>query len=146
MLAEYYDYLKAFHIIAVISWMVGLLYLPRLYVYHADVPSGSNRDIMLQTMEKKLLRIIMNPAMIISIVLGFMLSHVYGFSALGVWFHIKMLAIFGLTAFHMYLAKWRKDFVLGKNTRSSKFYRTVNEVPTVFMIIAVIMVIVKPFD
>ena len=144
-MAQPYLWLKALHIIAVISWMAGMLYLPRLYVYHADVTAGSEADTMLQTMEKRLLRFIMTPAMIMTFIFGGSLIGIVGMGALGGWFHLKLLLVLGLTALHGMLAKWRKDFVKGTNSHSTKFYRIINEVPTVAMIIIVILVVVKPF-
>ncbi|MCC8371619.1 MAG: protoporphyrinogen oxidase HemJ [Rickettsia endosymbiont of Pseudomimeciton antennatum] len=145
-MASYYLWFKAFHLISAISWMIGLLYLPRLYVYHSRVAVGSETDKIFQLMESRLLRIIMNPAMILTYTLGIINSHIYGLVALGTWFYVKMTAVLGITIFHGLLARWRKNFINGKNNHSEKFYRTINEVPALFMIIAVIMVIVKPFD
>ena len=144
-MAEYYSWLKAFHLIAVMSWMAGMLYLPRIYVYHSRVEVGSEMDKIFQLMELRLLRYIINPAMIISIILGFILAGIYGFPNLGIWFHIKFLLVVILTGVHGMFAKWRKDFANGNNKRSEKFYRIINEVPTLLMILIVILVIVKPF-
>ncbi len=146
MLSNYYEWIKAFHIIAMTSWMAGMFYLPRLYAYHAAVKVGSDQDKTFQIMESRLLRIIINPAMIVTLILGLMLADIYGFRSLGMWFHIKMLAVIILMAIHGFLAKWRKDFVVGKNKNSAKFYRVMNEVPVVFFIIIVILVVVKPFE
>lgn len=145
-MASYYLWFKAFHLISAISWMVGLLYLPRLYVYHSRVAVGSESDKTFQLMESKLFRIIMNPAMISTYTLGIINSYIYGLVALGTWFYIKMTAVLCITIFHGLLSRWQKNFVDGKNNHSEKFYRMVNEVPALLMIIAVIMVIVKPFD
>jgi putative membrane protein len=145
-MANYYDWLKALHIIFVISWMAGLFYLPRLYAYHTRLEVGSDADKLFQQMERRLLRIIINPAMILTFVFGFMVAKIYGFRALGIWFHIKMTAVLLLSAYHGLLAKWRKDFTLGINKHSEKFYRIINEVPVLFMVIAVVMVVVKPFE
>lgn len=144
-MSSYYLWLKAFHIISVIFWMAGLLYLPRLYVYHTKTSVGSEVDKIFQIMESRLLRLIMNPAMIITYILGIIISYIYGMVALGGWFHIKMTAVLGLTIFHGLLARWRKDFSNGTNIHSEKFYRIINEIPAILIIIAVIMVIVKPF-
>lgn len=143
---EYFLWYKVAHIIAVISWMVGLLYLPRLFVYHTQVARGSESDRLFQTMERRLLRGIMNPAMIATYVFGLLISYIYGFEALGVWFHIKVTAVIALSAFHGFLAKCRKDFAAGLNTKSTNFFRVINEVPTILLILIVIMVIVKPFE
>jgi len=145
-MSSYYLWFKAFHLIAAISWMIGLLYLPRLYAYHTKVVIGSEADKMFQLMEVRLMRIIMNPAMISTYIFGLINSYIYGIAALGAWFHVKMLVVLGLTIFHGLLARWRKDFVNGNNQHSEKFYRIINEIPAILMIIAVIMVIVKPFD
>ena len=138
-----YLWLKAFHIIAVIAWMAGLLYLPRLFVYHADAEPGSEFSEKLKIMERRLLRAIMNPAMLVSLVLGGALLAYQDFS--DGWLHIKLVSIVGLMIMHMLMAKWRKDFEADKNERGHKFYRIANEVPTVLMIIIVLMAVVKPF-
>ncbi|MDX2050157.1 MAG: protoporphyrinogen oxidase HemJ [Rickettsiaceae bacterium] len=143
---EYYEWLKVFHVISMISWMAGLLYLPRIYVYHTRVTRDSEADNLFQIMERRLIKYIMNPAMISTFIFGILLSYLYGIAALGVWFHIKMLFVTFLAAFHGLLAKWRKDFVNGTNKKSETFFRIANEVPTVFMIVIVIMVIAKPFE
>lgn len=145
-MASYYLWFKAIHLISVISWMAGLLYLPRLYSYHTRVIVGTEHDKMFQLMEYRLLKIIMNPAMISTFIFGLINSYIYGLVALGTWFHIKMAAVLGITIFHGLLARWRKDFVNGKNYHSEKFYRIINEVPALLMVVAVIMVIVKPFE
>ena len=143
---EYYMWYKAIHVIAVISWMAGLFYLPRLCAYHTRAEIGSEMDMTFRTMERRLLKVIMNPAMIVTFIFGLLNAHIYGWSALGVWFHIKMTAVLGLAAFHGMEARWVKAFARGTNTKSEKFFRLVNEVPVIFMVVAVIMVIVKPFD
>ena len=145
-MANYYDWFKALHVIFVIFWMAGLLYLPRLYVYHTRTIVGSEMDKTFQEMERKLLRIIINPAMILAITLGFANAYIYGFKALGMWFHIKMMAVLLLIIFHGFLARYRKDFATGKNKHTEKFYRIINEVPAFLIAIAVIAVVVKPFE
>lgn len=142
---EYYNWLKSFHLIFVISWMAGLLYLPRIFVYHAEVITGSNEDKTFQNMEKRLLKYIMNPAMILTLIFGLWIAWIYGFKNLGIWFHIKSTLVICLIGFHHYLAKMVKVFAQGKNNHSAKFYRIINEIPTVMMIAIVILVIVKPF-
>ncbi len=141
------DYLviKALHIIAVICWMAGMLYLPRLYVYHAGVKPGSEGDLLLQTMERKLLRYIMNPAMIMTFIFGILLVAQLGSQGLGGWFHVKILLVVILSAVHGLFAKWRKDFMRGENKHPARFFRFINEVPTVIMILVVFLVVVKPF-
>lgn len=143
---NYFSWYKSVHIIAVICWMSAMFYMPRLFVYHTKVDKGSEADEIFKTMEKKLLRIIMTPAMIITYIFGILLSYIYGFAALGTWFHIKMLAVLTLTAIHGVQAKWVRDFANNRNRHSEKFYRLINEVPVILMIIAVIMVVIKPFE
>ena len=139
-----YEWVKALHIISVIAWMAGLLYLPRLYVYHCEAEAGSEFSEKLKIMERRLLKAIMNPAMISSWIFGLWLAYlIEPFS--DPWFHAKALLVVLLTASHMMMGKWRKDFEQDANTRSHKFYRVANEVPTLFMIGIVIFVVVKPF-
>jgi protoporphyrinogen IX oxidase len=139
-----YVWIKALHVIAAISWMAGMLYLPRLFVYHADVPSGSDRSALLKVMEQRLLKVIINPAMMLTWVLGVWLAW-YGFQFLGTWLHIKFLAVIALSACHGYLSKSVRMFAADLNQKPSRHWRMVNEVPTVLLIVIVIMVIVKPF-
>ena len=141
-MAEFYNFFKIIHIIAFISWMVGLFYLPRLFVYHTKVKSGSEADNLFQTMELKLLRIIMNPAMIITFLTGFYLLSIHGFE---VWLHIKLTLVIILAGFHGMLARWRKIFANGQNQNSEKFYRYINEVPTIILILIVTLVVTRPF-
>lgn len=145
-MAEYYNWIKAFHLIFVISWMAGMLYLPRIFAYHAKVAAKSPEDQIFQVMEKRLLRIIMNPAMILTIISGLILAQVYGYKNLGGWFHIKLTLVVIMLGLHGFFAKVRKDFELNRNKHSNKFYRIINEIPAIIMIIIVIMVIVKPFE
>ena len=139
-----YLWFKAFHIISVIAWMAGLLYLPRLFVYHADTEVGSEQSETFKIMERRLMKAIMNPAMIASIVFGIMLL-TYQDSLLDIWLITKIIAIIGLMISHMLMGKWRKDFEADANTRTHKFYRIANEVPTLLMILIIIMAVVKPF-
>lgn len=145
--AALYPWVKAFHVIAVISWMAGLLYLPRLFVYHADSPPGSAQSQTFKVMERRLLRAIATPAMLASWLLGLWLAFGYGVIdwAFDGWFHAKLALVVALTAYHGLLARWRKDFEADRNQRRARFYRIVNEVPTVLMIAVVILVIVRPF-
>ncbi|MGD0043491.1 MAG: protoporphyrinogen oxidase HemJ [Isosphaeraceae bacterium] len=140
------SYIKAFHVIAIIAWMAGLLYLPRLFVYHAESPKGSAEGETFKVMERKLLKLITTPAMLASWLFGLILafSGAIDWSADG-WFHLKLALVLMLSAFHGLLAKWTKDFALDRNTRSPRFYRIANEVPTILMIGIVILVIVRPF-
>ncbi len=146
-LVDAYPWLKALHIVAVIAWMAGLLYLPRLYVYHAQVPARSNRAAMLAVMERRLLRGIMWPALVM----------VYGFgAALAVtpemawqwqryWIWTKLGLVALLTAYHLMLAYWRRGFAAGRYPHGARFYRFVNEVPTILMIAIVLLAVAKPF-
>ena len=143
---DYFMWYKAIHVISVISWMAAMFYMPRLFAYHTRAEVGSEMDKTFQMMEYKLLKIIMTPSMIGTYFFGILIAYIYGFVALGVWFHIKMIAVLGLTIFHGALAKWRKDFMNGNNQHSEKFYRLINEIPPILMIVAVVMVIVKPFE
>ena len=146
-LANQYSLAKSLHLIALISWMAGIFYLPRLFVYHTQVDVGSDGDRRFQVMEQKLLRVIMNPAMIITWGAGLWLL-VLNWAAFGTagWLWLKLLFVFVVTGFHMLCARWRKSFVAGTNARSEKFFRMVNEIPTVAMILIVILVVFKPFS
>jgi putative membrane protein len=138
-------WLKALHVIAVISWMAGLLYLPRLMVYHCDAAKGSELSETLKVMEYRLLIYIMRPAMIVSWIAGLILAFVYiGFSG-NIWLHLKLFFVVLLTVCHEFLAVRVKDFASDSNTRSQRYFRVINEVPTLLMIGIVILVIVKPF-
>lgn len=144
-IVQYYLYIKAFHVIAVMSWMAGLLYLPRLYVYHARAEKGSISSETFKIMEAKLLRVIMNPAMILSWILGILMiagnPDVFSHG----WMHVKFLCIILMTITHMVYAKWRKIFAADGNVRDHKFYRWWNEAPTILMIVIVIMAVAEPF-
>jgi putative membrane protein len=147
-MAEAYLWLKAIHVVAVMSWMAGLLYLPRLFVYHAASSFGSERGEMLRVMEQRLLRIIMLPAMTVTWLTG--LTLVWGLGAGSTpkgsgWLAMKVLAVLALTAFHMRFAWHCRKFASGGNLYSEKYFRVINEAPTVLLIIIVVMVIVKPF-
>lgn len=146
MMANYYEWIKAFHIIFMTAWMVGMFYLPRLYVYHAEVKKNSAEDKKFQLMERRLLRVIINPAMILTILFGLMLADIYSFQALGLWFHLKMLCVGILTAIHGMLAMYRKNFEQGKNRKTPLFFRILNESITVLFVLIVILVVVKPFE
>lgn len=145
-MSNYYEWFKAFHIVSVIAWMAGLLYLPRLYVYHTGAEIGSEMDKTFQIMEYRLLKFIMNPAMVATYILGISNAYIYGFPALGMWFHVKMLMVLIITIMHHLFSRWRKDFERGQNKHSAHFYRVANEVPTIAMLVAVIMVVLKPFE
>jgi putative membrane protein len=138
-------YLKAFHIVAVISWMAGLLYLPRLFVYHAESATGSPQSETFKIMERRLLKYITTPAMLASWALGLYLAFsVIDWSADG-WFYLKLVLVFLLSGYHGALAKWTKEFAEDRNTHSPRFYRVANEIPTLLMIGIVILAVVRPF-
>jgi putative membrane protein len=144
---DLYPWVKSLHIISVIAWMAGLFYLPRLFVYHVEsVKAGSSTDTLFQTMEFRLLRVIMAPAMIASWIFGFLLILTPGVVDWGfVWPWTKAVAVLVMTGFHMWLGQRRKDFVAGRNILSGRNYRLMNEVPTVLLIIIVVSVIARPF-
>lgn len=145
-LLPYYAWIKALHVMAVIAWMAGLFYLPRLFVYHAEKATvGSELDQTFRVMEAKLLRVIMNPAMITAWICGLLLIAMGGLDFSAVWGWAKLGAVIAMTGAHGWMAARRKDFAAGRNTRSGRTYRLANEVPTVLMIVAVVAVIVKPF-
>jgi putative membrane protein len=139
-----YDWVKALHLIAAIAWMAGMLYLPRLFVYHCGVEPGSPQSETFKTMERRLLKAIINPAMIATWVLGLWLVWSGGWLAAG-WFHAKLVLVLILSGVHGLFARWVKDFAADRNRRTATFYRVVNEVPTLLMIGIVILAIVKPF-
>ncbi len=141
---EWYLYLKAFHIIAVISWMAALLYLPRLFVYHTGVGVGSEASELFKVMERRLLRGIANPAMIAVFLSGFLLLMVPGMLSSGS-LHAKVTLVFILAGFHGYLGRCRRLFAMDQNVNSQNFYRVINEVPTVLMIAIVFLVVLRPF-
>ena len=136
--------LKALHVVAVISWMVGLLYLPRLFVYHVENNNFESVKVF-KIMEKRLMKIIMNPAMIVTWLTGLSILWVLGFNTIfSLWLSIKFLFVIILSGYHGFLSKCLKDFALDRNTRSSKFFRFINEIPTIILIIIVFLVIFKP--
>jgi protoporphyrinogen IX oxidase len=144
--ADFYLWIKALHIIAMIAWMAGLLYLPRLFVYHCEAEHGSNRAAMLEIMERRLLRAIMTPAMVMVFISALVLLWLRGFEDFSDgWLHAKLVLVLGLAVAHGLMARWRKDFANGANQHSQRFYRIANEVPTVLMIAIVVLVVVKPF-
>ncbi|QKX02300.1 protoporphyrinogen oxidase HemJ [Wolbachia endosymbiont of Dirofilaria (Dirofilaria) immitis] len=141
---DYYRWFEAFHVISVIMWMAGMLYLPRLYVYHTTVKLGSESDTLLQIMEKRLLKYIVNPAMLFSLGFGIILMTIREAYYEG-WFHVKALASFFMIIIHILLAKHRKNFAMGSNKKAHIYFRILNEAVTVLIIIIIIAVIVKPF-
>ncbi|MAL79261.1 MAG: TIGR00701 family protein [Sneathiella sp.] len=145
-LAEMYPWIKSLHIISVIAWMAGMFYLPRLYVYHADAEIGSDKSETFKIMERRLLRGIINPAMIMTFLFGGLLLLTPGIIYWGdIWIWLKLALVFLMGGFHGELSKWRKQFEADRNTRPAKFYRMVNEIPTILVIGIVILVVVKPF-
>ena len=139
-----YLWIKAFHVIAVIAWMAGMLYLPRLFVYHCDAEKGSVQSETFKVMERRLLKAIINPAMIVAWVLGLYLAWDGGWFSSG-WLHGKLALVLGLSAVHGLYARWVRDFAADRNTRPARFYRVWNEAPTVLLVGIVILVVVKPF-
>jgi putative membrane protein len=139
-----YEWIKAFHVIAVISWMAGMLYLPRLFVYHCDAEIGSKQSETFKVMERRLLKGIINPAMILTWLLGlYMVLAGHWYSA--GWFQAKFVLVLVMSGIHGFFTRCVRDFANDRNIRSQKFYRIINEIPTVLMICIVMLVIVKPF-
>jgi protoporphyrinogen IX oxidase len=139
-----YDWLKAVHVIAIIAWMAGMLYLPRLFVYHCGTPAGSELSETFKLMERRLLKVIVNPAMILSWILGVWLGVAGGWFSSG-WLSLKLVLVLALSALHGFYVRWVRDFARDQNRHPARFYRIVNEVPTVLLIGIVILAVVKPF-
>jgi len=136
---------KSLHLIAVISWMAGLLYLPRIFVYHSDPKNNFQQNETFKIMERKLYFYIMNPAMILSWIFGLLLIHSIGFDSLfQIWMKIKFLSVVLLTIYHFFLLKCLNGFNVNNNSHSSKFFRIINEVPTILLIIIIFVVVFKP--
>ena len=145
LLMPYQLWLKAGHVVSIIAWMAGMFYLPRLFVYHAErALPGSELDQVFRTMEGRLLRVIMNPAMIASWVFGVLLIAMGSFDWGALWSWIKLAGVIGMTGMHGWLAARRRDFAEGRNRLNGRVYRIANEVPTLLMLVIVIMVIVRP--
>jgi protoporphyrinogen IX oxidase len=140
-----YEWVKVIHILAVISWMAGLLYLPRLFVYHVDAAVGSAQDETFKVMERRLLKAIMRPAAVAALISGLVLIWVVGFGWTDIWLVVKLVAVLGMFMAHGKLESHVVEFARGDRRHSSRYFRIFNEVPTVLMIIIVIMVVVKPF-
>jgi len=139
-----YEWIKALHVIAVIAWMAGMLYLPRLFVYHCDAEVGSRQSETFKVMEWRLFKAIINPAMVVTWLAGLYLAwsaHLY----VSGWFHAKFALVLLMSGVHGFFSRCVKDFAADRNTRSQKFYRIFNEVPTALMILIVVLVVVKPF-
>ncbi len=144
-LLQHYNWLRAVHIIAIIAWMAGLLYLPRLFAYHAAASRASELSETLKIMESRLLRIIMNPAMGAAWLFGLlMMAANPGLMQHG-WMHVKILCVVLMTVLHMVFSRWRRDFATDSNTRPARFYKLWNEAPTFLMIVIVIMAVAEPF-
>tara|TARA_Y100001970_G_scaffold108102_1_gene135177 strand:- start:3260 stop:3679 length:420 start_codon:yes stop_codon:yes gene_type:complete len=137
-----FEILKIIHIVSVVSWMAGLLYLPRIFVYHADKNITKETSNTFKVMEKKLYRYIMTPAAILTWISGLMMIHFFGFE---LWLITKIVFVLILSIFHIYCGIWLNKFALDSNTHSSRFFRMRNEIPTVLLILIVILVISKPF-
>ena len=139
-----YLWLKALHVVAVIAWIAGMLYLPRLFVYHCDAPKGSIQSETFKIMERRLLKAIINPAMGATWILGLVLAWQGGWFASG-WLHAKLALVIAMSGLHGVLSRRLREFAADSNTRPARYYRILNEVPTVLMIGIVVLVIVKPF-
>lgn len=137
-------WLKALHVIAVIAWMAGMLYLPRLFVYHADAPKGSDLSETFKVMERRLLKMIINPSMILVFITGITLALMTGYWQAG-WLQAKFILVLGLGGVHGYFARCVRAFAQDVNVRPARFYRVLNEVPTALMIVIVVLAVVKPF-
>ena len=140
----FYDIIKSLHIVAVISWMVGLLYLPRLYVYHNETKNNSDMDTTFLKMEYRLYNYIMNPALLVSFLLGLYLFYENKYLLYENYFLIKFFLVLILMLFHLYLNSLYKDFKKGYRNKKTKFYRIINEIPTILMILIILLIIVKP--
>ena len=139
-----YEWIKALHVIAVIAWMAGMLYLPRLFVYHCEAETGSKQSETFKVMERRLLRAIINPAMIATWLLGLGLAWQGGWFAAH-WLQTKIVLVLALSGIHGLLARWVRDFAADRNRMSQKFYRGIKEIPAVLMVGIVILAVVKPF-
>jgi protoporphyrinogen IX oxidase len=140
-----YEWVKVIHILAVISWMAGLLYLPRLMVYHCDAVVGSVQDETFKVMERRLVKAIMRPAAVVALITGLGLIHSLGLAFVEVWLLVKLSAVVAMFVVHALLERHVADFALGLRAHSGRYFRVLNEAPTVLMVVIVIMVVVKPF-
>jgi putative membrane protein len=139
-----YEWLKAFHVIAIIAWMAGMLYLPRLFVYHCEAEPGSRQSETFKVMERRLLKAIITPAMVVSWALGLWLAWKGGWYTAG-WLQAKVVLALMLSALHGFYVRWARAFAADLNPHTQRFYRIINEVPTIFMIGVVVLAVVKPF-
>ena len=141
---NFYLLFKSLHLVAVISWMAGLLYLPRIFVYHAEANHDSQKTVF-KTMERKLYNYIMMPAMLLSWLFGFLLIHSLGFGVFAeLWMQIKTVSVVILTYYHFLLGKYLGDFAVDSNNKTSKFFRIINEIPTIILIVVIFVVVFKP--
>ena len=146
VLSVFYPWTKALHIISMVAWMAGMFYLPRLYVYHCDMQPGSRESERFKVMEYRLLKQIINPAMIATWVFGILLVLTPGvIDWTSGWWHVKLTAVLLMSGFHGAMSKWRREFMEDRNRRSHRYYRFANEVPTLLLMVIVVMVIVRPF-
>lgn len=137
-----YETLKILHLFSLTAWMAGMFYLPRLYVYHAGLAPGSEASETFKVMERKLIKLIMTPAMIATWIFGIGLIHSVGLAG---WLYVKIVLVLAMSAIHGFLAKLRKDFEADRNTRTDRYYRVLNEIPTVLFVLILILVVAKPF-
>ena len=145
-LLHLYPWTKALHIISLIAWMAGMLYLPRLFVYHCTAAAGSETSELFKVMERRLYKLIMTPAMLATFGFGILLALTPGLVDWHAgWFYVKLVAVLGLGGVHGAMNKWRRGFLNDANTRPQRFFRIANEVPTALMLVAVVMVVVQPF-
>ena len=145
VLASFYPWIKSLHIISIIAWMAGMLYLPRLFIYHCEAPAGSDKSETFKIMERRLLRAIINPAMVASFLFGILLLLTPGVVDWSAWWiYVKLALVLIMSAVHGLFSRWRKDFEADANTRPAKTFRIANEAPTVLMIAIVFLVVVKP--
>ena len=146
VLLPLYPWVKALHVVSMVAWMAGLFYLPRLFVYHCEVPRGSAESERFKVMERRLLKQITTPAIIATVLFGVLLVLTPGVIDWSAgWWHAKLLGVLALGAFHGKLSRWRRDFLEDRNVRPARYYRIANEVPTLLLLIIVVMVIVRPF-
>ncbi|HIJ63654.1 MAG TPA: protoporphyrinogen oxidase HemJ [Rhodospirillaceae bacterium] len=143
-MSEFYLWLKALHVIAVISWMAGLLYLPRLFVYHTQVAAASEQSALFKVMERRLMQAIMTPAAMVTWLVGLWMTGEIGLAD-NHWLHAKLTLVAAMTVMHVLMERWRRDFAADRNRRPTRFFRIANEVPTLLMIAIVVLVVVKPF-
>ena len=139
-----YLWVKALHVVGMIAWMAAMLYLPRLFIYHCDAPAGSEQSETFKVMERRLTRAILNPAMAATWILGLLLMlHLEAWTE--AWLHVKFTALLGMQGLHVACSRWREDFAKDANRHGPRFYRVMNEIPTVLLILIVVMAVVKPF-